>query len=357
MSTPKPNSLVRYNAARRALAEAHRVDEVKTIRDTAVAMQAYAKQANDTTLIKQATEIRMRAERRAGELLIEMAKRKERDSGRGNRNPALKSQKATPKLSDLGITKTQSSRWQELAELDDDNFETKVEQASTRAYDRIAQRFIKEAKIERARQRHKNPLDNGCCIADLETLAAAGKRFSVIYADPPWPWETFGPLGRIRSCADHHYGLSTLDDIKKLPVASLAANDAALIIWGTWPRLPNVLEVIAAWGFSYKTSAFVWVKQTPSSESLHTGMSYYSRSNTEFALLATKGSPCRLAADVREVVLAPVGEHSEKPEEVRRRIERLFPGPYLEFYARRLAPGWTSWGNEIPRDHLIGVTP
>ena len=108
-------ALSKYDAARRALGECHRVDEVKSIRDQAVAMQAYAKQAKDLTLITQATEIRMRAERRAGELLRDMAERGERAIRKN-----MKSQPATSKLSDLGINKTESSRWQKLAALDRD---------------------------------------------------------------------------------------------------------------------------------------------------------------------------------------------------------------------------------------------
>lgn len=81
-------------------------------------------------------------------------------------------------------------------------------------------------------------------------------------------------------------------------------------------------------------------------------MGYYTRSNSEICLLATKGSPLRLATDVHAVVMAPVADHSAKPEEVRRRIERLFAGPYLELYGRETVPGWTVWGNEIPRDRF-----
>jgi len=139
-----------------------------------------------------------------------------------------------------------------------------------------------------------------------------------------------------------------LDDIKALPIADLAAADCALFLWGVWPRLPDVLEVIRAWGFEFKTAAFAWVKQNRGGEGLFTGMGFWTRANSEPCLLATRGSPLRLAADVHQVILSPVREHSRKPDEIRSRIERLVAGPYLELFGREQAPGWTVWGNEIP---------
>jgi N6-adenosine-specific RNA methylase IME4 len=100
------------------------------------------------------------------------------------------------------------------------------------------------------------------------------------------------------------------------------------------------LKVFEAWGFMPCTFGFDWVK-TNADDSLYTGAGYYTLSNSEVCLLALKGSPLRLATDVHQVVMAPAGEHSEKPEEVRRGIARLFPGPYLELYGRKPEPAWT----------------
>jgi N6-adenosine-specific RNA methylase IME4 len=209
-----------------------------------------------------------------------------------------------------------------------------------------------EREVYRAR------IEQGGTIANLEALAAGGFRAGVIAPDPPWPFETYSVQGRQRS-PDRNYDTMTLDEIKALPIAPLAAEDCALLLWGVWPEHPGVLDVITAWGFAYKTCGFLWVKTTKDAEAitlggdgLHWGMGFATRSNTEPCLLATRGSPLRLAADVHQVIIAPVGEHSEKPDEAYRRMERLYPGPYLELFARRSREHWTTWGNEVETDHM-----
>lgn len=171
-------------------------------------------------------------------------------------------------------------------------------------------------------------------------------KYGVIYADPPWTFGTYSPKGKGRS-AEQHYDCMNLDDIKALPVETWTANDALLLLWTTDPFLVKALEVMAAWGFKYKTVGFVWAKTNRISKGWFTGMGFWTRANPEICLLGTKGHPKRQSKAVHKLVIAPRQEHSRKPDEIYDRIEALVAGPYLELFARRNHAGWDSWGKEV----------
>lgn len=211
---------------------------------------------------------------------------------------------------------------------------------------------LQRQEIRQARQAYEERKEQGGRVEDLHILASSGKRFSVIYADPPWEFKVYSGKGKQRS-AERHYDTTGLDDIAALPVEALAAPDCALFLWAVMPELPGALEIIKAWGFTYKTAGFTWAKQNRSGDGWFTGMGYWTRANAELCLLATRGSPQRLAMDVPQLIVAPVREHSRKPDEAPPRIERLLAGPYLELFARGERPGWTVWGNEIERDEFV----
>ena len=141
-----------------------------------------------------------------------------------------------------------------------------------------------------------------------------------------------------------------------LPVSELAAKDCTLFMWVTFPCLQEAFQVLEAWGFTYKTVAFVWVKQNRISDSLFWGMGYWTRANAELCLLATRGHPKRAAKDVHQVIISHVEKHSRKPDEVRKRIERLMGDqPRIELFAREKSPGWDVWGNEVDSDIELSV--
>lgn len=174
------------------------------------------------------------------------------------------------------------------------------------------------------------------------------KQYNIIYADPPWSYRVWSDKGTGRS-AEKHYPTMTLSQIAKLPVEKIAAKNAILFLWVTFPSLQEAFSIISAWGFTYKTVAFVWVKQNKKTPTLFWGMGYWTRSNVELCLLATKGQPKRISANVHQVILAPVMEHSRKPAEVRDRIIALVGDlPRVELFARQVTPGWDVWGNEVP---------
>ena len=129
-----------------------------------------------------------------------------------------------------------------------------------------------------------------------------------------------------------------LDEIKALSVKELADKDCILFLWATLPMIPEALQVIKAWGFEYKTTAFVWVKLSRHSDGIFWGMGYWTRSNVEICMLATRGHPHRKARNVHQVI-------------VRRRIEALIGDvPRIELFARQSPPGWDVWGNEVVSD-------
>ncbi len=175
-------------------------------------------------------------------------------------------------------------------------------------------------------------------------------QYSIIYADPPWSYRDKAHAGQ--RGVTYKYGLMDLDQIMKLPVADLAAENCALFLWVTPPLLPDCMRVVGAWGFSYKTVGFTWVKKCSLQEEKYfMGMGSYTRTNAELCLLGLKGKLARVNKGVRSLVVSPIRAHSQKPDEVRDRIALLFGDvPRIELFARQRTPGWDAWGNEIEND-------
>jgi len=144
--------------------------------------------------------------------------------------------------------------------------------------------------------------------------------------------------------------------LNTLPVADYAAEDCVLFLWTCWPVLQWALRTIEVWGFDYKTCGFCWVKAHAQQLEMfqediepHMTLGYWTRSNSEICLLATRGNPKRIGTDVRQAIIAPRREHSRKPDGIHERIERLVAGPYLELFARQRRLGWDCWGNEVDK--------
>ena len=176
-----------------------------------------------------------------------------------------------------------------------------------------------------------------------KTSEGALSQFGILYADPPWR------LGSGKGSPP--YPCLSTKVICALPVESIAAQDCALFLWAVHSHLPNALAVIQAWGFTYKTCAFTWVKRTPRDTSFFLGRGYWTHSNPEVCLLATRGKPRRRGTGIASLVISPRREHSRKPDEVRDRIVSLLGDlPRAELFARQKVPGWSAWGNEVECD-------
>lgn len=239
---------------------------------------------------------------------------------------------------------------------------------------------------------------------DLICEPVGGEKFSVISADIPWEYDD---KKMNRGGAARYYDTLSLDDVKRINVQAVAADDCILMLWATAPLLPEALSVIDAWGFSYRTVGFVWVKRSSkywdhfskrirqeiaryhalfdgidagspfslsslsswfgadwlkqaakskSGNAYNTGMGAYTRANAEFVLIAVKGKGAALIKDhsINQIIDACLMEHSRKPDEYLELIEQLTGDvPKFEMFARRRRDGWKVLGNQLESDYLL----
>jgi len=341
----------KYAEARRAIAAAARYDEVKKIRDQSIAMGVYAFQCKDRELVVFATEMRKRAERRLGELMENL--RKAGQLAEGTRGSKVKGARVSkkPTLASQGIEKSLADRARKAAAMPEEKFEQSVARDAAIAVAAVenskevvkaARREEIKAKLKKRKQRHR----------EIRTSAVVGKiegRFPLIYADPPWHFETYTPAGGGRA-PDNHY--PTLDDqsivdfaIDGRPIREVAHADAALFLWCTSSNIELALRVMAGWGFAFKASA-VWVKDRQ-------GMGLIFRNWHEVLLYGSRGLMPGPLYVPPSVFNYPRRGHSEKPHEIRAEIEKMYPAfdeqSRLELFARGSVPGWSVYGYESNR--------
>jgi len=172
--------------------------------------------------------------------------------------------------------------------------------------------------------------------------------YGVILADPPWTYQTRSEKGQGKS-PSQHYKTMTLEDICALPVHLLAADDCMLVMWSTAPHLQQSLVVMEMWGFDYVTAG-AWAKQSSTGNKWAFGTGYVYRSAAEFYIVGKIGNPRIAVKNIRNLIVAPVREHSRKPDDMHQQLERMFPkARRCELFARQARPGWSVWGNETER--------
>lgn len=175
------------------------------------------------------------------------------------------------------------------------------------------------------------------------------KKYNIIYADPPWNYSSDPKSKRgIWGLAHHRYETMDIEDLKKIPIQNITDDNCILFMWATFPNLQQALDLIKAWGFEFKTVAFVWEKLDKTNNTPKKyGLGWYTRSNCEIVMLARKGKFNRKSAAVQQIVKSTISKHSEKPNEVRNRIIKLCGNiPRIELFARTKIHGWDTWGND-----------
>lgn len=333
--------LIHFDAARRSLEMAASIDEVKVIRDKAARLQEYVRQQGATLEMQnQCAEIKIRAERKAGEMLEVMDRQgPTRPKEKVSHDETL----FTPKLSDFGISRSSSSRWQSVAAIPEEEFEQHIadtkaarKELTSKGVQTLAKTLKKEKKLKMFAENNSSTQ----AVKKLQDLIDSGQKFKTIYADPPWQYGNQGT----RASTNNHYTTMSVDEIADLPIAQLADEEAHLHLWTTNAFLFDAKKIIESWGFEYK-SVFVWIKP-------QMGIGNYWRVSHEFLLLGVRGGLTFKNRGQMSWVSADRQKHSVKPDKIRQIVETVSFPSYLELFGRQQTPNWTVWGNEIEESLL-----
>lgn len=353
--------LAAYDRARAAVEAALQSKDVSIVLASRAELdhiKLYARQIRDKVLLVKAIEYQMQTERHLGERLDALEKAGLL-AGKGQPRKVAEGEMKPATLKEIGVDPGLSMKAKRAAAMPAEEFQTAVAQMRERMASNKAimidpvQAHEKASDLAGRRAAHAARTVNGGCVEDLGKLALSGKRFKSIGMDPQWKFLTRSAEGDGRS-ANVHYKTEEVDKIKALPVGELADENSLLYMWMVDWCPQDALDLIAHYGFRHITTAFTWVKTNGEgaldvwdASTWHMGQGYWTRANPEACWLASRGAPPRLYADVRQLIVAPVMEHSRKPDEWLNRVERLGDGDYLELQARRPRKGWTSWGDEL----------
>jgi len=323
---PENKYLQYFDTAKRALAQARNIDEVKDIRNRAEALREYARQQRDSLEMQNyCAEIKLRAERKAGEMLSEQTK------WGGDRKSESRLQEET--LNDLGINKIQSHRWQAIATIPEDDFEQYINNKKANAQEVTSNgAYALARQIKRAAEsKEPPPLPTG--------------QYRTIVIDPPWPMEKI-LRDKDNNPTQHDMDYPTLgvDEIKNLEIPDIASEDGChLYLWTTQRYLPVAFDILRSWGFKY---IFTMVWHKPGGFQPFNLPQY----NCEFVLFGRKGDlEFTTTKDFNCCFYAQRREHSRKPDEFYDLVRRVSPEPRIDVFSREKRPGFEQYGDETTK--------
>jgi N6-adenosine-specific RNA methylase IME4 len=328
--------LVHFDKARQELAIANTIDEVKEIRDRALAYRAYVKQIGESLEMQNMiAEIKIRAERKVGELL------KEQGRGQGERDKKIETSDNVglkPKLEEIGISYHQSADWQKIADIPEETFERHIvktkeanEELTTASMLRLSEKQIRQERDEKEKQ----------LKAELEEIPLPKKLYDVIVIDPPWGLKKI--IREVRpNQKEFDYPTMTIEEIKAFPVKDVMTDNCHVFLWTTQKYLPYAFDILKEWGLTYVLT-MVWHKNGGFQPF---GLPQY---NCEFVLYAHKGNPKFIDTKAFNCCFnGERGKHSEKPDSFYDVIDRVCDGNKIDIFARKERnKKWEVYGNEV----------